>query len=184
MKITAVGRGKIGGGLGRLWEKAGHEVSLLGHGGGDVSDAEVVLLAVPGGSVAEALETVTGIVGKTVIDATNLYGTAPPAGFASNAEFVQSYTDGPTAKSFNINFAALFDQLGGARPTPSNLWCGDEEAREPTELLIRDAGYEPVCAGPLKNAAMQEGFLHLLFAISKEGGTGPFFYRMAAPDQL
>jgi 8-hydroxy-5-deazaflavin:NADPH oxidoreductase len=184
MRITAIGRGKIGAGLGRLWEQAGHEVTLLGHDGGDVSDAEVVLLAVPGGAVAEALETITGIEGKTTIDATNLYGTAPPAGFASNAEFVQSHTNGPTAKSFNINFAALFDRLGEAGSTPSNLWCGDEEAREATERLIRDAGYEPVCAGPLENAAMQEGFLHLMFAISKEGGTGPFLYRMAPPDRL
>jgi predicted dinucleotide-binding enzyme len=52
------------------------------------------------------------------------------------------------------------------------------------EQLTRDAGYDPVCAGPLKNAALQEGFLPLMFAISKEGGSGPFFYRMAPPDQL
>jgi len=43
-----------------------------------------------------------------VIDATNLYGVRPPEGFASNAEFVKSKTNGPTAKSFNINFASLY----------------------------------------------------------------------------
>ena len=52
------------------------------------------------------------------------------------------------------------------------------------ERLIRDAGYEPVSAGPLKSAALLEGFLPLMFAINKEGGMGPFFYRMAPPDQL
>ena len=31
---------------------------------------------------------------------------------------------------------------------------------------------------------MQEGFLPLMFAISKEGGGGQFFYRMAPPEQL
>lgn len=157
---------------------------MLGHEGGDVSEADAVLLAVPGGKVAEALDAVTGIEGKTVIDATNLYGVDPPPGFASNAEFVRSRTDGPTAKSFNINFAALFDRIGEAGSRPSNLWCGDEEAREVVERLIRDAGYDPVCAGPLENASMQESFLHLMFAISKEGGTGPFFCRMAAPEDL
>src|SRR5918912_3565910 len=102
MKIAVIGRGNVGGGLADLWERAGHEVSRIGRDGGDVSDAEAVLIAVPGGAVAQALDDVTGIDGKTVIDATNLIGSDPPAGFASNAEFVKSRTNGPTAKSFNI----------------------------------------------------------------------------------
>lgn len=40
MKITVVGRGNVGGGLGRLWERAGHELTRLGRDGGDLSDAE------------------------------------------------------------------------------------------------------------------------------------------------
>jgi predicted dinucleotide-binding enzyme len=68
--------------------------------------------------------------------------------------------------------------------TPSNLWCGDEEARDVVEALNRDAGYEPVCAGPLSNASLQEGFVPLAFAIVREGGVGPFFYRMAPPERF
>ncbi len=183
MKITCYGRGNIGGGLGKLWEGAGHGVTLLGSDGGDVSDADAVLLAVPGGAIAEALDKVTGIEGRTVIDATNLWQTDPPSGFASNAEYVKSRTGGPVAKAFNINFASLFDQIPQASKPPSNLWCGDEEAREVTERLTRDAGYDPVYAGPLENAAMQEGFLPLVFAI-KEAEGDPFFYRMAPPADL
>lgn len=48
MDITVIGRGNIGGGLADLWERAGHRVTRLGRGGGDVSAAEAVLLAVPG----------------------------------------------------------------------------------------------------------------------------------------
>jgi predicted dinucleotide-binding enzyme len=183
MRITTFGRGNIGGGLGKLWERAGHEVTLLGRDGGDVSDADVVLLAVPGGALEEALGKLTGIEGKTVIDATNLWQADPPPGFASNAEFVKSRTGGPVAKAFNINFAALFDRIGEAGSRPSNLWCGDEEARPVVEQLTRDAGYDPVCAGPLENAAMQEGFLPLVFAV-KEAEGQPFFYRMAPPAEL
>jgi 8-hydroxy-5-deazaflavin:NADPH oxidoreductase len=183
MKIAVVGRGNVGGGLADLWEKAGHEVSRIGREGGDASDAEAVLVAVPGGTIAEALDNVQDIEGKTVIDATNLVGEDPPAGFSSNAEFVKSRTNGPTAKSFNTNFAALYDRIGEARSTPSNLWCGDEEARQIVEQLSRDAGYEPVYAGSLENAALQENFLKLVFAINR-GGLGRFFYRMAPPDQL
>jgi 8-hydroxy-5-deazaflavin:NADPH oxidoreductase len=183
MRVAVVGKGNVGGGLADLWEQAGHDVTRIGREGGDVSDAEAVLLAVPGGAVADALESVRGIEGKPVIDATNVIGAEPPEGFGSNAEFVKSRTNGPTAKSFNINFARLYDRLSEASSTPSNLWCGDEEAREVVERLNRDAGYEPVYAGPLENAAAQEAFLGLFFAIN-QGGLGPFVYRMAPPDLL
>jgi predicted dinucleotide-binding enzyme len=183
MKVAVVGRGNVGGGLAGFWERAGHEVMRIGREGGDVSDVEAVVVAVPGDAIAEALDNVQGIEGKTVIDATNLIGEDPPAGFSSNAEFVKSRTNGPTAKSFNINFAALYDRIDEARATPSNLWCGDEEARQVVEQLNRDAGYEPVYAGSLENAAAQENFLQLVFAIN-QGGMGAFFYRIAPPDQL
>jgi hypothetical protein len=183
MKIAVVGRGNVGGGLADLWEKAGHDVTRIGKDGGDVSDAEAVLLAVPGGAVADALDNVQGLEGKTVIDATNLIGAEPPSGFQSNAEFVKSKTNGTTAKSFNVNFARLYDRLGEAKSKPSNLWCGDDEAREVVEQLNRDAGYEPVYAGGLENAHAQEQFLKLSFAIN-QGGLGPFLYRMAPPDKL
>ena len=182
MRITVFGKGNVGGGLADLWESAGHEVKRLGRDGGDVSGAEVVLVAIPGGEVADALEKLRGLEGKTVIDATNRFGVEPPPGFASNTEFIKSRTGGSTAKSFNINFASLYDRLGEARVRPSNLWCGDEEAREIVEQLNRDAGYDPVYIGPIENAATQEGAIKLIFSISE--GMGPYLYRFAPVDQL
>jgi predicted dinucleotide-binding enzyme len=182
MRITVVGRGNVGGGLADRWERSGHEVTRLGRDGGDVSPAEVVLVAVPGAAIGDALDRVTGLEGKTVIDATNLYDVTPPDGFASNAEYVKSRTKGPTAKSFNVNLASLYPQLGEARARPSDLWCGDEEAREVVEQLSRDAGYDPVHTGPLENAALQESLLPLIFAVGE--GIGPFVYRFAALDRL
>ena len=135
LRIAVVGRGNVGGGLANLWERAGHEVVRHGRDGGDVSDREAVLLAVPGGAIAEVLARLAGLEGKTVIDATNLLDARPPAGFASNAEYVKSKTGGATAKSFNINFASLYERLGDARVAPCNLWSGDEEAREIVERL-------------------------------------------------
>jgi predicted dinucleotide-binding enzyme len=183
MRIAVIGKGNVGGGLADLWEKAGHELTRIGREGGDVSEAEAVLIAVPGRAVDEALDRVQGIEGKVAIDATNLVGGGAPAGFASNAEFVKSKTGGPTAKSFNVNFAAIYDRIASATERPSNLWCGDEEARGVVEQLNRDAGYEPIYAGGLENAAVQESFLQLVFAINR-GGLGAFFYRMAPPDRF
>jgi len=182
MRITVVGRGHLGGGLADLWERAGHQVTRLGRDGGDVSDADAVLVAVPGGAIADAFDRLQGFEGKTVIDATNLYNVTPPDGFASNAEFVKSKTNGPTAKSFNVNFASLFGRLGDARARPGNLWCGDEAAREVVEQLNRDAGYDPVHAGPLESAAAQEALIGVIFGIAE--GMGPMVYRFAPVDQL
>jgi predicted dinucleotide-binding enzyme len=182
MKIAVVGRGNVGGGLADRWERAGHEVDRIGKDGGDVSGADAVLIAVPGAAVSAALDAVQGIEGKTVVDATNLVGSEPPDGFASNTEFIKSRTNGPTAKSFNLNFARLHDQLDQVKTRPSNLWSGDDEAREIVEQLNRDAGYEPVYAGGLDNTALQEQGIGLIFAISQ--ASGPFFYRMAPPDEF
>jgi predicted dinucleotide-binding enzyme len=183
MRVTVAGRGNVGGGLAELWEMAGHEVQRLGRAGGDVSGADVVLLAMPGNAVAEALGSLTGIEGKTVIDATNLIGAQPPDGAASNAEYIRSRTGGPTAKSFNINFAAIYGRIASAGTPPGNLWCGDEEARSAVEQLSRDAGYEPIYAGDLGKASLQESMLQFVFGIA-QGGMGPFFYRMAPPDRF
>lgn len=182
MKIAVVGKGNVGGGLADRWERAGHDVTRIGKDGGDVSDAEAVLVAVPGAAIADVFDTVSGWEGKTVIDATNVIGAEPPGGFSSNAEFVKSKTNGPTAKSFNLNFARLYDQLDQVQTRPSNIWSGDEEARAVVEQLNRDAGYDPVYAGGLDKTAAQEQGIGLIFAISQ--ASGPFMYRMAAPDEL
>ncbi|WP_433781661.1 NADPH-dependent F420 reductase [Actinomycetospora sp. CA-101289] len=180
MKIVTIGRGRIGGGLARLWREAGHDVDELGRDGGDVSDADVVLVAVPGDQVSPALSKVTGLAGKVAIDATNVL---PPRGgdAPSNAEEVKSFTGAPVAKSFNMNFAGLFDQVRAQRVRPSNWYVADDGAREVTEQLIRDAGYDPVHVGDLSRARDFEGAVWLLLGISPVGGV---FYRFAEPGEL
>jgi 8-hydroxy-5-deazaflavin:NADPH oxidoreductase len=184
MNITVIGRGNIGGGLAALWEGAGHKVERLGRGGGDAAGADAVLVAVPGDAVQAALSSVSGLSGKTVLDATNRYGdVTPPAGFASNAEYIKSVTGGPTAKIFNTNIASLYGRIAAARVRPSNLWSGDEEARGLVEQLSLDAGYEAVRLGDLSMAATQEDLAHVVIAVA-QGGLGEFVYRLAAPEQL
>ena len=183
MKIAVYGKGNVGGGLADLWERKGHQITRLGRDGGDVSQVDVILIAVPGDKLADALGKLKGASGKTVIDATNLINAKPPTGFRSNAEFVKSKTNGPTAKSFNINFAALYGKLSRAHSKPGNLWCGDEQARAAVEQLNRDAGFEPVSMGPLSNAAIQEGLIGPWFAIM-QAGMGQFVYRIASPEKL
>jgi predicted dinucleotide-binding enzyme len=182
MNIAAIGRGNVGGGLAKRWRNAGHQVEEVGSDGGDVSSADVLLVAVPSGAIDEALGRVRGLAGKPAIDATNAYG-GRAAGFESLAHQVKARTQGPVAKAFNVTFAALYNQIGQQRATPSCLYAADDAARAVAEQLIRDAGYEPVFAGGLGNARPLEDFLQVVMGIV-QSGTGPFFYRFARPGEL
>ena len=178
MNITTIGRGNIGGGLARLWERAGHSVTALGRDGGDASDADVVLVSVPSGSISEALGKVSGLEGKVAIDTANAFAGRDEQ-YESFAHEVKSHTGGPVAKAFNANFAALYERIGEQRVPPSCLYAADEAAVEVTEQLIRDAGYEPVSVGGLENARALEDFVPGVFA-----QIGQVFYRFAPPGEL
>jgi 8-hydroxy-5-deazaflavin:NADPH oxidoreductase len=182
MRIAVIGRGNVGGGLAKRWREAGHEVQEIGRDGGDAADADVLLVAVPTGAIADALGSVTGIAGKPTIDATNVVRDRNED-YPSNAHEIKAIVGGPTAKSFNLNFARIYDEIGAQRVRPSNLYCAEDEAREVTEQLIRDAGYDPVDAGGLEQARMLEDHLALLFAVN-QAGLGPFFVRYARPGEL
>jgi 8-hydroxy-5-deazaflavin:NADPH oxidoreductase len=182
MKIAAIGRGNVGGGLAALWRKAGHEATEIGRDGGDASGADVLLISVPSGQIAEALGKVGGIQGKIAIDATNAFAGRDEA-FESLAHQVKSIVGGPVAKSFNLNFAALYDEIASQRVRPSNFFAADDDARAVTEQLIRDAGYEPLYVGGLEWARALEDHLQLWFA-AVQAGLGQSFYRYAKPAEL
>jgi predicted dinucleotide-binding enzyme len=179
MNITVIGRGNVGGGLARRWRAAGHEVQELGRDGGDATGADAIVVAVPSGQIADALAKVGGLAGKVTIDATNAFGGRDES-FESLAHQVKAIVGGPTAKSFNLNFAVVYDEIDAQAERPANLYAADEDARGLTERLIRDAGFEPVYAGGLDAARMLEDHLALMFAVNR-AGLGPFFYRMWSP---
>jgi predicted dinucleotide-binding enzyme len=179
VKITIIGRGSVGGTLERLLSANGHDVDALGSDGGDAADADAVILAVPGGAVEQALRTVSGVEGKVLIDATNpLQGR--PEGVESLASLAKSVANGPTAKAFNTNFAALFEQAANAAERPTMPVCGDDEAVSVAEQLARECGYEPVVVGGLEHAAALEDYVGGVM-IPLVMTRGPFFYRFDWP---
>ena len=182
MNITVIGKGNVGGGLAELWRAAGHDVQALGREGGDASDADVVVVAVPSAQIRDALGKVSGLEGKTTIDATNAFGGRDES-FESLAHEVKSIVRGPTAKAFNVNFAAIYDKIADQRVRPSNLFAAEDDARAAAEQLSRDAGYDPVYVGGLDKARLLEDHLALVFA-TNQAGLGQFFYRYAKPGEL
>ncbi len=178
MNITTIGRGNIGGGLARLWEQSGHTVTTLGSEGGDASDADVVFVAVPSGAISDALGKVSGLEGKIAIDAANAFAGRNEQ-YESFAHEVKAHTNGPVAKAFNANFAVLYDEVAKQRVPPGCLYAAEDDAREVTEQLIRDAGYEPVSVGGIENARALEDFVPGVL-----GKVGRVFYRFAPPGEL
>ena len=182
MRITVIGRGKVGGGLARRWMAAGHDVTALGRDGGDAANADVVVIALPASAISAGLAMVNGVKGKVTIDATNRFGPSPK-GHESLAQQVKSIIGGPTSKSFNTNFAALYDRVDAEPVRPGTLFASDPEARVLTEQLIRDAGFDPIYLGDLNQAVLLESLVGMTEGVAR-GGLGPFFYRFNRPGAL
>jgi 8-hydroxy-5-deazaflavin:NADPH oxidoreductase len=181
MRITVIGRGSVGGGLATRWERSGHEVTRLGRDGGDASAANAVLVAVPSDQISDALGRVAGLQGKIVLDATNAYAGRDER-HESLAHEVKTIVGGPVAKTFNLQYAALYDRIDEQRARPSNLYAADDAARQVTEQLIRDAGYDPVLIGGLEQARALEDSTALFRQVRYT--LGPYFHRYAKPGEL
>jgi predicted dinucleotide-binding enzyme len=70
----------------------------------------------------------------------------------------------------------LFDVFESKRKAkrPSLLYCGDhQDAKTVAATLIRDVGFDPVDAGPLRIARYMEPFTLLIAQLAYEGKGGP-----------
>jgi 8-hydroxy-5-deazaflavin:NADPH oxidoreductase len=180
MKIGVIGGGRVGGGLARLWESAGHDVRVATRAtvAETAGFGDVVVLAVPAGDAAAAVEAAGTLDGKVLVDATNdLAGVGPGTGgiaaLAPGARVV---------KAFNTVFAALYDDIAAAERPPSLVLCGDDEpAKEAVQALARDMGLEPIDIGGLAEADVLDSFARLVTGIAYRQGRGPFVYRFEAP---
>src|SRR6266511_4112108 len=114
---------------------------------------------------------------------TTLSGSIESVAHPPRSRHDKSIIGGPTAKAFNTNFAALYDQVDAESVRPGTLFASDPEARDITEQLIRDAGFDPIYLGDLAQARLLESLIGLTMGVAK-GGLGPFFYRFSRPGEL
>lgn len=182
MKIGIIGSGNIGGTLGVLWAKAGHEVFFssrhpdelgdlvkragpLAHAGMPREAAafgEVVLISVPYGAVPQVgRDFATQLAGKVVLETGNPYPTrdgamAEPAlakgTGLASAEFLPGVR---LVRAFNsIPAHALASEANRSGQRIGVPLAGDDAAAlEVAARLVRDAGFEPVVVGPLASAS-------------------------------
>jgi 8-hydroxy-5-deazaflavin:NADPH oxidoreductase len=183
-KIGIIGKGNVGKAIQAGAQRIGHEVRMIGKGGG-VKDtaawADIVILAVPY-TVVEAVAAEIGSAanGKPVVDATNAVTKegALAVGFTtSGAEQLQKKLPGAhVVKAFNTVFAQSMSSgklKGIAMCLP--VAADDTKAKDSILQLAKDIGLDAVDAGPLANARLLESFgyltIQLGYVINKGMGT-------------
>ena len=165
-KIAVVGLGHVGGALSRGLSRAGHELIAVDKDERAIRDAaekaDVVILAVPFrsvGDVAPIIEPVT--VGKPVMDVTNALtqdaGLAVGFTTSGGEELQKQLPRAHVVKALNTVFAGLMEtgRVDG-QPLTAFVASDDQAARSTVMELARDLGFDPVNAGPLKNARLLE----------------------------
>ena len=183
MHIAIIGAGSVGATLGQAWLQHGEDVIWGLRNPADpkyaalpkqrvkapaesVKDAEIVVIATPWSATQAAVKGLGGLVGKIVIDCTNPLGMGPDGlqlvlGFDTSAgEQVASWAPGALVfKSLNTTGANNMAKAADYPVKPMMPVAGDDAAKKPAVMqLVAALGFEPVDAGPLKNARLLEPF--------------------------
>ncbi len=206
MNIGIIGVSKLGSRLGQLWAAKGHQVMFGSRNlekakteaanagtasnpiqSGSYSEAvafgDVVVIGVPWPAAIETVRALaSNLSGKTVIDTTNPVGEnmTVAIGHTTSAaeEMARAIPAAHVIKAFNtVHFAVLDNpSFGGVRA--DGYYCGDESsAKHDVAQLIADAGFDPIDAGPLRNARLLEPLANLwmqLAFVNKMGTESAF----------
>jgi 8-hydroxy-5-deazaflavin:NADPH oxidoreductase len=205
MQIGILGTGSVGSRLGKLWQKAGHDVfygsrrpvektdlsASVGTHADAIGTSDVILIATPWADgndkvTLELLKSLGTMAGKLLIDATNpLKSDWSPIllGETNSAaeEIARLFPLAHVVKAFNTIFADVMEVERIARfpEKPTAFLCGNNtDAKQVIIQLATDAGFDPVDAGKLSNARYLEGMAHLNIQIAATGGTNVAFRYM------
>jgi predicted dinucleotide-binding enzyme len=200
MRIGILGSGLMGAKLGTIFARAGHEVVFSystkesklkrlakaakaewGSPADASKNADALLLAVHWSRVDEVLKLAGSVTGKVIVTcslpmglndeglviAHTSSGAEALAKKAKKAHVVSAFGTVPSEVLFDV-----FEKRH--KPKPSLVYCGDHNpSKQLTAKLIRDAGFEPLDAGPLRMARYMEPFTLLVGQLAYEMPGGP-----------
>lgn len=147
-----------------------------------VREAEALLLAMHWSRVDDVLKQAGDVSGKAIVscslpmnaDNTDLVIAHSSSGAEALAERVP---EARVVSAFNtVPSEVLFGVFEARRKTrrPSLVYCGDDaRSKGIVAQLIRDVGFDPVDAGPLRIARYTEPFALLVGELAYEGDRGP-----------
>lgn len=202
MRVGIVGSGLMGGKLGTLFARAGHDVVFsyarqrsklegLARAAGEkaragtpaeAAEGDAVLLAVHWSRLDDVLHQTGDLAGKVVLSCMLPMSEDDSALVIAHTssgaeEIAKRIPRAHVVLAFNtVPSEVLFDvfEARSKEPRPSLAFCSDSErAKEVAAELIRDVGFDPVDAGPLKIARYMEPFTLLIAQLAYEGEKGP-----------
>ncbi len=203
MRVGILGSGLMGGKLGTIFARAGHEVvfsyarsndklkklardaqgnARAGTPGEAAKQADAILLAVHWSRIDDVLKQAGDLSGKVIVtcslpmDAGNTRLII--ANTSSGAEeLAKKVPRAHVVSAFNtVPSEVLFGvfEAKDKNLRPSLLYHGDDQsAKDVVAKLIHDAGFDPVDAGSLRIARYTEPFALLVGTLAYDGEGGP-----------
>jgi 8-hydroxy-5-deazaflavin:NADPH oxidoreductase len=203
MRIGILGSGLMGGKLGTIFARTGHDVvfsyarskdklrKLATEAGGKAraglpgeaaKEADALLLAVHWSRINDVLEQAGDVSGKVIVtcclpmdagDTKLMIGTNT----SGAEELAKKVPRAHVVLAFNtVPSEVLFGVFAAKRKKirPSLVYCGDHKSsKKVAGELIRDVGFDPVDCGPLRIARYTEPFALLVAQLAYEGKGGP-----------
>ena len=203
MRIGILGSGLMGGKLGTIFARAGHDVvfsyarteqklkklareakgkARAGSPGDAARGSDVLLVAVHWSRVDDVLQQAGDVSGKVIISCSlpmNADDTGLVIAHTSSGaeELARRVPQARVVSAFGtVPSEVLFDVFKARRKAtrPSLIYCGDDgKSKKVAARLIRDVGFDPVDAGPLRMARYTEPFTLLIAQLAYEGAKGP-----------
>jgi len=203
MRIGILGSGRMGGKLGTLFARAGHDVVFSyarsqqklerlardakgkAHAGTPAyaaRHAEVILLAVHWSRLDDVLGQAGNLSGKILVTCSlpmNANDTDLVVAHTSSGaeELARKVRRAHVVSAFStVPGEVLFGVFEARRKSnrPSLLYCGDHQvAKGAAATLIKDVGFTPIDAGPLRIARHIEPFSLLVAQLAYDTDAGP-----------
>ncbi len=201
-RVAIIGAGNVGGGLGIRLSQSGLAVKFGVKPGSDVKallaqckDAsatapeeaaawgELVFLALPANVAVDLSRSLAASLrGKVVVDCNNPLTWqegpvwAPPAEGSLAQAIAKAAPGARVVKGFNT-FGAEFHKEPGRAGVPAQVFLAsdDPEAKKLVSDVAKQAGFDPVDAGPLRNASVLENLAMLWIPLATVGGRGRDF---------
>jgi 8-hydroxy-5-deazaflavin:NADPH oxidoreductase len=200
VKVTIIGAGNMGRGIGKRAVAGGNEVEIIDRNPddaraladelGDLATAvepdgeiggELVVLAVYYASVADAVEQYRDrLEGRVVVEISvpldwdSMDGFVVPADSSAAEETQKLLPAGtPVVKAFDTDFARTLDS-GEKNGTALDVFIAgdDEDAKRKVASLVEGGGMRPVDIGPLRRARQMEHAAFLQISAQQALGTG------------
>jgi predicted dinucleotide-binding enzyme len=203
MRIGILGSGLMGGKLGTIFARAGHEVvfsyarhkeklerlardagrnARAGTPAEAAQNADALLLAVHWSRIEDVLNQAGDLSGKVIVTCSlpmNADDTGLVLGNTTSGaeELAKMIPRARVVSAFNTVPSEVLFGVYEARlegSRPSLVYCGDDESGKAVAAdLIRDVGFDPMDSGPLRIARYTEPFALLVAQLAYEGEGGP-----------